>query len=131
MFNYLKNTQPGPKNKKESFKKRITFENRISESTRIKEKYPNRYPIIVERSPLSLNIEEIDRNKFLVPNDLNFGQFIYVIRQRIKLSPEKSMFFFVNEKIVPINQLMSQIYEENKDKDGFLYLLYSGESTFG
>jgi hypothetical protein len=27
--------------------------------------------------------------------------------------------------------LMSAIYEEHKDDDGFLYMTYSGENTFG
>lgn len=27
--------------------------------------------------------------------------------------------------------LMSNIYEEQKDVDGFLYITYSGENTFG
>jgi GABA(A) receptor-associated protein len=27
--------------------------------------------------------------------------------------------------------LMSVLYEENKDEDGFLYMTYSGENTFG
>jgi len=26
---------------------------------------------------------------------------------------------------------MAAIYEENKDEDGFLYMTYSGENTFG
>jgi GABA(A) receptor-associated protein len=26
--------------------------------------------------------------------------------------------------------MMSAIYEENKDEDGFLYMTYSGENTF-
>ena len=26
---------------------------------------------------------------------------------------------------------MSTVYEEQKDEDGFLYVQYSGESTFG
>jgi GABA(A) receptor-associated protein len=26
---------------------------------------------------------------------------------------------------------MSAIYEEKKDEDGFLYITYSGENTFG
>ena len=30
-----------------------------------------------------------------------------------------------------IAALMSTIYEEQKDEDGFLYVQYSGESTFG
>jgi hypothetical protein len=27
--------------------------------------------------------------------------------------------------------LMSSVYEDHKDEDGFLYITYSGESTFG
>lgn len=27
--------------------------------------------------------------------------------------------------------IMSSIYEEHKDEDGFLYMSYSGENTFG
>jgi GABA(A) receptor-associated protein len=27
--------------------------------------------------------------------------------------------------------LMSAIYDEHKDEDGFLYVTYSGENTFG
>lgn len=33
--------------------------------------------------------------------------------------------------ITPIAALMSTVYEEQKDEDGFLYVQYSGESTFG
>jgi hypothetical protein len=27
--------------------------------------------------------------------------------------------------------LMSSVYEDHKDEDGFLYITYSGENTFG
>lgn len=36
--------------------------------------------------------------------------------------------FFV---VVDAAAMMSAIYEENKDEDGFLYMTYSGENTFG
>ena len=59
------------------------------------------------------------------------GQFVYVIRKRIELPPEKAIFIFVNNQMPPTASLMSTIYEEQKDKDGFLYISYSGENTFG
>lgn len=34
-------------------------------------------------------------------------------------------FFFL------ISASMGQVYEEHKDEDGFLYIAYSGENTFG
>ena len=69
--------------------------------------------------------------RYLVPADLTVGQFVYVIRKRIKLSPEKAIFIFVNNVLPPTAALMSSIYDEHKDDDGFLYIAYSGENTFG
>jgi GABA(A) receptor-associated protein len=70
------------------------------------------------------DIAAIDKKKYLVPSDLTVGQFCYVIRKRIKLTPEKAIFIFVNEVLPPTAALMSSIYEEHKDEDGFLYITY-------
>jgi GABA(A) receptor-associated protein len=51
--------------------------------------------------------------------------------KRIKLSPEKAIFIFVDDILPPTAALMSAIYEEHKDEDGFLYILYASENTFG
>jgi len=58
------------------------------------------------------DIATIDKKKYLVPADLTVGQFVYVIRKRIKLSPEKAIFIFVDEVLPPTAALMSSIYEE-------------------
>ncbi|MQL93644.1 hypothetical protein Taro_026279, partial [Colocasia esculenta] len=71
------------------------------------------------------------RCRYLVPADLIVGQFVYVVRKCIKLSPEKAILIFVKNILPPIAALMSAIYEENKDEDGFLYMTYSGKNTFG
>jgi len=67
----------------------------------------------------------------LVPADLTCGQFLYVIRKRLKLPAEKAVFLFVDGKIPPTTALLSAMYEEHKDKDGFLYMSYSDENVFG
>ena len=36
-----------------------------------------------------------------MPADLTVGQFVYVIRKRIKLSPEKAIFIFVDNVLPP------------------------------
>ena len=38
---------------------------------------------------------------------------------------------FINNIIPPQHELVSTIYDEHKDNDGFLYITYSGENTFG
>ena len=81
---------------------------------------PNKQ-VICEKVEKS-DIATIDKKKYLVPSDLTVGQFVYVIRKRIKLSPEKAIFIFVDEVLPPTAALMSSIYEEHKDEDGFLYI---------
>lgn len=105
-------------------------EKRKSEAERIRAKYPDRVPVICEKADRS-DIPDIDKKKYLVPADLTVGQFHYVIRKRIQLAPEKALFLFCSNTIPPNHALMSTVYEEQKDEDGFLYVQYSGESTFG
>ncbi|TYG36981.1 hypothetical protein ES288_D13G106100v1 [Gossypium darwinii] len=115
---------------KSSFKLEHPLERRQAEAARIREKYPDRIPVIVERAEKT-DVPEIDKKKYLVPADLTVGQFVYVVRKRIKLSPEKAIFIFVKNILPPTAAMLSAIYEENKDEDGFLYMTYSGENTFG
>ncbi|KAG9671818.1 hypothetical protein KCU87_g6163, partial [Aureobasidium melanogenum] len=106
------------------FKDEHPFEKRKAEAERIRQKYTDRIPVICEKVEKS-DIATIDKKKYLVPSDLTVGQFVYVIRKRIKLSPEKAIFIFVDEVLPPTAALMSSIYEEHKDEDGFLYITYS------
>ncbi|KAI3796677.1 hypothetical protein L1987_39356 [Smallanthus sonchifolius] len=112
------------------FKQEHEFSKRHAEASRIREKYPDRIPVIVEKAEKS-DIPNIDKKKYLVPADLTVGQFVYVIRKRIKLSAEKAIFIFVENVLPPTGAIMSTIYDEKKDEDGFLYVTYSGENTFG
>ncbi|KAI8926501.1 autophagy protein Atg8 ubiquitin like protein [Entophlyctis helioformis] len=106
------------------FKDDHPFEKRKLEADRIKEKYPDRIPCIVEKAEKS-DIPNIDKKKYLVPCDLTVGQFVWVIRKRIKISSEKAIFIFVNNVLPPASSLLSEVYAQHKDEDGFLYIVYS------
>ncbi|XP_059164940.1 gamma-aminobutyric acid receptor-associated protein-like 2 [Physella acuta] len=112
------------------FKEEYTFEHRMLESGKIRTKYPERIPVIVEKDPKS-HITYIDKRKFLVPNDISVAQFMWIIRKRIQLPSEKAIFLFVGKVLPQSSASMGQIYEDHKDEDGFLYIAYSGENTFG
>ena len=56
---------------------------------------------------------------------------MYVIKKRLKLTPDKAIFIFCNGKLLNSSLTMRYVYDNNKDKDGFIYIVYSGESTFG
>ena len=113
----------------DSFKDKFSFERRFQESENILIKYPDRIPIIVER--FNINLPEIDRKKYLAPADLTIGNFMYVIRKRLKLESEKSLFLFFDDKILPVSNSLGHAYDTHKDKDGFLYVKYCEETTFG
>lgn len=112
------------------FRTQYSLEKRINEAVSIKEKYPDRIPVIVEKQSGS-NIPPIDKRKFLVPLDLTVGQFMIIIRKRIKIPPEQALFIFVNNILPPNSSLLSQVYRKYKEEDQFLYIMYSGENTFG
>tara|TARA_Y100000591_G_scaffold269958_1_gene244670 strand:+ start:3445 stop:3801 length:357 start_codon:yes stop_codon:yes gene_type:complete len=103
---------------------------RQGEATRMREKYPGRSCIIVDKAD-NTDAPKIDKHKFLVPDDITMGQFVYVIRKRLKIHSEKAIFVFVNNKLPPSSMLMSEIYTNYRSDDGFVYMIYSAENTFG
>ena len=116
-----------------SFKAQHSYDDRVEEARRIIMKYPDRLPVIVEKhtSGNTDSLPNLQKTKFLVPDHITYGQFVYIIRTRIHLQPEKALFLFVNNKLPSASSGMRSIYEQNKDEDNFLYCFYSSESTFG
>lgn len=112
--------------KKGTFVKDYPFEKRKLEAERILDKFPDRLPIIVELADNS-QLPELDKYKYLVPKDLTVGQFQYVIRKRLKLSPEKAIYMFFNNTLASTSDLVKNVYEAQKSDDGFVYALVSGK----
>ena len=98
------------------------------------EKYPNRLPLFLigdSKSKLKLK-----KNKYSIPNDMTFTQFIFVLRRNLRLREDQSLFLFVigsdQIDILPCtSSLISDYYTEYKDPSGFLVIKYCEENTFG
>jgi len=87
--------------------------------------------VIVERDTKS-DLPDITKRKFLVPSEITIGLFSYEIRKHLpSLDESKSLFLFIDNALPPAGQLMSQLYEQHQDQDGFLYIVYSGIGAFG
>lgn len=115
-----------------SYINRKSFEERTKETSEILTKYPDRIPCILEKSNINTNeLPNIDKSKFLVPGDLRMSQFMFVIRKRIDIRPEQAIFIFCNGQLLLNQSELSEIYKKHKNDDNYLYLEYSGESTFG
>ncbi|KAF3837055.1 hypothetical protein F7725_004519 [Dissostichus mawsoni] len=140
------------------YKEEHPFEKRRSEGEKIRKKYPDRVPVIVEKAPKA-RIGDLDKKKYLVPSDLTVGQFYFLIRKRIHLRAEDAL-FFVNNVIPPTSATMGLLYQarlifyltdhvvihvlshieilcflsisqEHHEEDFFLYIAYSDESVYG
>ena len=117
------------------YKKITPLDERKQKSSKMITLYPNRIPIIVEMSSSSASYstyqEAAHKIKYLVPYDICMGQFIKILRDKLKIQSSTALFFFVNNKLFPITSVMGDIYKEHCDEDGFLYIEFCEESTFG
>ena len=116
------------------FKYQIEFPNiksRKDECERVRLQFPDKIPVICEKDPNS-KIQEIDKTKYLVPMDLTVAQFSLMIRKRVEIAKEGAFFLLVGGKhSITGDTLISEIYERYKDEDGFLYIAYASELTWG
>ena len=110
------------------FKLDKTLKERDLYSRRLMYKYPDRIPVIIEGIG---NVQNLDRTKYLVPKSLAVSEIIFIIRKNIKMDSNKAIFIFVNNTLVQMNSTMGDIYSMHRDSDGFLYIKYSCENTFG
>lgn len=104
---------------------------RVKKSQIILEKYPDRVPLIIQPSKNDRDSYPIDKSKYITPRDLTLLQLQQIIRKRVKFPAEKALFMFINNKIYPITSVVGTIYDTHKNADGFLYVTYCQESTFG
>lgn len=88
--------------------------------------------IILERAATEKNLIDLERRRFLVPEDLTLIHFQAIIRRRLKLAPEKALFFLINgQSIVSLSKEVVEIYNEYKAADSFLHIFYASEDCFG
>lgn len=106
------------------------FDYRVQESQRIIKKYPYRIPCIIQKESKS-KLVSIPNIKYLVPSESKMVDIMMVIRKHLRLEPYHALFFTLNQTVLSGSTTFGSIYEMNKEKDGFLYLYYTEEQTFG
>ena len=116
-------------NSYKSLSEEFTLEQRKQDADKVMKKYPERIPVIVE--PLTKDIIEIDKKKYIVSKDMTFGQLIFIVRKRMNVDSSIALFFTVNSNLITGSSDLGTIYEENKNEDNFLYIKYTTENTFG
>ena len=94
-------------------------------------RYPDRVPVIVTRNK-NKTTPEIDKHKYLVPMDITVGQFLFVIRKRMSLPPDRALFLFIDGDLINNSEHVGIVYERHRSKkDLCLHIVYSCENTLG
>jgi len=132
----------------ERFVEKYSFEQRKTQSAKIHAQYPDRVLVIVEPAPQRRRggknqksivaadgpdgLPGVIKSKFLVPGDQTVGRFLATFRKQLKLSKAQAIYLLTTDNTIPaVSMTMSQLNKQHQDEDGFLYLVYTGENTFG
>ncbi|KAF7487922.1 Microtubule-associated proteins 1A/1B light chain 3C [Sarcoptes scabiei] len=128
---FLKHFQQ--QNQKKDFKQKKSLAIRRDEFTGIRAKFPNKIPIVIERSKNEKNLPLLDKIKFLVPNDLTIGQLKNILRHRMNLDDGQTLILMIgSQQLIPsLTKTSAELYKQFKDQDGFLYVTYSSKEILG
>jgi len=133
-----------------------TFEENKYYSNRLTHKYPDRIPVIIEKNEHIV----LENYKYLLPKNITISQFMSIIRTKMNIASKQALFTFVKSYssskesysslkesynsqkesynsqkesyiLVPMSETIENIYNVHKNRDGFLYIKFGIENTFG
>lgn len=102
-------------------------------------KHPDRVPIVIS----SISHKEHGVNRFIVPLDMTVGGFMTLLRKKVELGVNESIFIFIKKNtnstssiskgdiMATTSATLGSLYEQYKDEKLILNLVYEKENVFG
>jgi len=111
------------------FRQRLTSPQRYAEYERVRAYLDGRIPVIVEVG--TLDTPPCSKEKFLVPGDLTAAHLSVALRRHVPISQTQCLYLYTSHTLLGPSEPMALIYERHASPDGFLYVAYATENTFG
>ncbi|GFQ77918.1 gamma-aminobutyric acid receptor-associated protein-like 2 [Trichonephila clavata] len=108
------------------YKKRKSLASRKKESREIRRLYPSSVPIILEKAPNG-KVATAQKEKYLVPRNLLVADLLLMVEKNIFLGADSSVYLIVGGTVLSPSWTMGEVFDTEKDEDGFLYLMYNSE----
>ncbi|KAF8771274.1 microtubule-associated proteins 1A/1B light chain 3B-like [Argiope bruennichi] len=115
----------------------MSFQEEMSESRRretvklLMKKAPDRVPVVITRMSSASNLPPLKPSKFLLRNDMLAIHLFNLIRCKLNLMPEESIYLTTNGIMISPSMHICELYKEGHDEDGILYIKYGSENVFG
>ena len=116
----------------DDYRQTHTFEKRRDAAAAVRKQYPHRVPVVCQRAASS-KLEAPRKTRYLVPRSLTVQQFLFVVRRNAKLSSHQALFLFTGDDhtLAAGTTTIGDLDETRRDADGFVYIFYAEENTFG
>ncbi len=125
------------------YKRKFSFDDRKQQTNAIREKYEDKCPIYLTydkqvKEDLDASVKHF--NKYIVTSSLTLAQFLLIVRKKIKFKSQETLTLFIeiydkdklkSSILAPTATSLEELYLQNKDDDGFLYLKLVKENVFG
>ena len=111
----------------------LSFECRVRQTDIMCMRHPDKVPVMLDEHGDAGNQLALKKKKFMIPRNVTCAQFIVMIRERIQLHPTQTLFFMTVPKhhLICGTTTIGELYDKEKNDDGFLYVVYAFEHSFG
>lgn len=114
------------------YKQQKTLLERRTECEKIRKSTPTRIPVICEKAMTNKTLPELQKRKLLLQPEMSMAQLSVYLAHELNTPPESALFLFVGTVIASPSSIAGVLYDKCRDKeDGFLYITYNTENTFG
>ena len=107
---------------------RYPLEARVAAVRRAETRRPDRVAAVIESDG---QLPAMPNDKFLLPMDLTGAQLSYIIRRRLTLQKESALFLLCDGRLVAASTTMRELRARHASADGFVYIEYTAENSFG